>query len=115
MVRNLVLATLLLVALTLMALSMFGLHGAIQVASADGAVDWSKYEIWEAQSIVAENHYSILNQHGIPGNYDIHHTGEICYRWIRAETLAVVFLPRIVTYSYPIDDFDLINIISCQS
>jgi hypothetical protein len=115
MIRNLVLATLLVVAGVLLSLAIVGLSGAVELASADNDVDYSKYSIIEGKSIVVENHYVLVNDHGTPGNYDIHHDGQVCYRWINQTVLVVVLHPRIVTYSNPIDDFDLINIIACQS
>jgi hypothetical protein len=115
MVRNLVLAVLLVVAVVLVSLAVVGLAGAVEVASADGGTDYSKYSIVEGKSIVAENHYILVNEYGNPGNYDIHHDGQVCYRWMTQTMLGVVLHPRIVTYTTPVDDFDLVHIIACES
>ena len=66
-------------------------------------------------SIVAENHYVLVNEYGTPGNYDISYDGNTCFRWLTSSTPVVVSNPTIITYTTPVDDFDLVHIIACES
>jgi hypothetical protein len=109
MIRNLVLATLLVVAVILVSLAVIGLSGAVEVASADSGTDFSSFPVIEGTSIVADNHYSQN------GNYDIHYDGQTCFRWINDRMPVVVSNPKIITYTNPIDDSSLLNIIACES
>ena len=87
----------------------------ITTASADGRENPNNnYPTIYGQSIVAENHYSILNQHGTPGNYDISYDGNTCFRWLSDSQPVVVADPDIITYTTPVDDFDLVHIIACE-
>ena len=85
----------------------------IRIASAD--TDYASYPITYGESIVSENYYVLVNETGTPGNYDVHFDGVTCFRWISDSLPVVVLHPRIITYTDPIDDFDLINIIACES
>ena len=67
------------------------------------------------KSIVAENYYVLLLETGTPGNYDISYDGNTCMRWLRDDMPVVIANPRIITYTTPVDDFDLIFIISCEA
>ena len=114
MVRNLVLVSLLLVAIGLVYLAAIGLAGAVEVASADGNVHEyhnpsNAHEINYVYSIVASNYY---HQNG---NYDIQYDGNTCMHWLTDWFPAVVAYPNIITYTDYIDDFDLIEIIACEA
>jgi|TARA_R110002033_G_C3752385_1_gene226331 hypothetical protein len=67
------------------------------------------HEVIYGQSIIADNHYSQN------GNYDIHYDGQTCFRWINDRMPVVVLNPSVVTYSNPIDDSSLLNIIACET
>jgi len=116
MVRTLVLASLLLVAIILLALAIIGLSGAVELASADGLENPANtHSVIYGSSIVAENHYVLVNAYGTPGNYDISYDGDTCFRWISSSRPVVVSNPQIITYTTPVDDFDLVHIIACES
>ena len=66
-------------------------------------------------SIVSENYYVLVNEYGTPGNYDISYDGNTCFRWLTSSTPVVVSNPTIITYTTPVDDFDLVHIIACES
>ena len=114
MIRNLVLVSLLFLAIGLVYLAAIGLAGAVDMVSADGNVYESHnpsnaHEIRYGYSIVADNHY---HQNG---NYDIQFDGSTCFRWLRDWYPVVVAYPNIITYTDYIDDFDLIEIIACEA
>tara|TARA_Y100000296_G_scaffold70541_1_gene85298 strand:+ start:1035 stop:1379 length:345 start_codon:yes stop_codon:yes gene_type:complete len=114
MIRNLILATLLLAAIGLAYLAAIGLNHAVQTASADGNVFESHnpsnaHEIQYGYSIVADNHY---RQNG---NYDIQFDGNTCFRWLTDWLPVVVAYPKIITYTDSIDDFDILEIIACEA
>jgi len=69
----------------------------------------NKYTVIHGTSIIADNFY---RQNG---NYDIQYDGETCLRWLRNDMPVVVSHPRIITYTTPVDDFDLIYIIACEA
>jgi hypothetical protein len=66
-------------------------------------------------SIVSENYYVLVNEYGTPGNYDISYDGNTCHRWITSSVSVVVSNPTVITYTTPVDDFDLVHIIACES
>ena len=110
MIRNLAIATITLAIIGLVYLVAIG----VNVASADGNVYESHnpsnaYEVSYGYSIVADNHY----HHN--GNYDIQYDGNTCMRWLRDWFPVVVAYPNIITYTDYIDDFDLLEIISCEN
>ena len=67
------------------------------------------HDIIYGKSIIADNFY----HHN--GNYDIQYDGNTCMRWLTDSYPVVIANPSIVTYSDPIDDFDLLNIIACEA
>ena len=67
------------------------------------------HEVIYGYSIIADDFYSQN------GNYDIQFDGTTCMRWIREDMPVVIANPTIITYSDPIDDFDIINIIACEA
>ena len=67
------------------------------------------HDIIYGSSIIADNFY----HHN--GNYDIQYDGNTCFRWLTVSMPVVVANPTIITYSDPIDDFDLLNIIACEA
>jgi len=69
----------------------------------------NKFPMVYEQSIIADNYYR--NN----GNYDISYDGKTCFRWASQTHPVVIENPKIITYQIPIDDFDEINIISCES
>jgi len=72
------------------------------------------HDIQYGYSIIAENFYTLRNQQRA-GNYDIQYDGNTCMRWLTDSMPVVVANPSIITYSDPIDDFDLLNIIACEA
>lgn len=68
----------------------------------------NKFAIVYEQSIVADHLYR--NN----GNYDISYDGKTCFRWASPTHPVVIENPSLITYQIPIDDFDEINIISCE-
>ena len=67
------------------------------------------HDIIYGKSIIADNFYS----HN--GNYDIQYDGNTCMRWLTDSYPVVIANPSIITYSSPIDDFGLLNIIACEA
>ena len=67
------------------------------------------HDIIYGKSIIADNFY----HHN--GNYDIQYDGNTCMRWLTNSMPVVIPNPSIITYSDPIDDFDLLNIIACEA
>ena len=67
------------------------------------------HDIIYGKSIIADNFYS----HN--GNYDIQYDGNTCMRWLTDSYPVVIPNPSIITYSNPIDDFGLLNIIACEA
>ena len=67
------------------------------------------HDIIYGNSIIADNFY----HHN--GNYDIQYDGNTCMRWLTSSMPVVIPNPSIITYSDPIDDFDLLNIIACEA
>ena len=49
------------------------------------------------------------------GHYDVHHDGNTCFQWVTDWMPVVVTSPSIITYTTPVDDFDLISIIACEA
>lgn len=90
---------------------VYGTAIGINIASADHVVENTEnaYPTIHGTSIIAENHY---RQNG---NYDIQYDGETCMRWLKDDMPVVVSYPRIITYTTPVDDFDLISIIACEA
>ena len=91
---------------------VYGTAIGINVASADEQVVQNPENAWptvQGTSIIAENHY---RQNG---NYDIQYDGNTCMRWLQFDMPVVVSHPRIITYTTPVDDFDLISIIACEA
>jgi len=109
MVRTLVIASATLAIMGLVYLAAIG----VNVASAD--TDYTSFPVIYGSSIVAENHYVLVNAYGTPGNYDISYDGDTCFRWISSSRPVVVSNPQIITYTTPVDDFDLVHIIACES
>ena len=86
----------------------------INITYADGNVHdvhnpSNAHNIIYGQSIIADNFYS----HN--GNYDIQYDGNTCMRWLTDSYPVVIANPSIITYSDPIDDFDVLNIIACEA
>ena len=48
------------------------------------------------------------------GHYDVAYDGNTCFQWITDWMPVVVENPSIITYTTPVDDFDLIYIIACE-
>ena len=100
---------------------VYGTDVGINIASADEQVvenienPTNAYPTIYGTSIVAENYYVLLNNTGTPGNYDISYDGNTCMRWLRDDMPVVIANPRIITYTTPVDDFDLISIIACEA
>lgn len=67
------------------------------------------HNIIYGKSIIADNFY----HHN--GNYDIQYDGNTCMRWLTDSYPVVIANPSIITYSNPIDDFDVLNIIACEA
>ena len=67
------------------------------------------HEIIYGKSIIADDFYSQN------GNYDIQFDGDTCMRWLTDSYPVVIANPTTITYSDPIDDFDLLNIIACEA
>ena len=88
---------------------VYGTAIGINVASADEQNPENAWPTVQGTSIIAENHY---RQNG---NYDIQYDGETCMRWLKDDMPVVVSYPRIITYTTPVDDFDLISIIACEA
>ena len=87
----------------------------ITTASADELDNPSNaYPTIYGQSMVAENYYVLVNEYGTPGNYDISYDGNTCFRWFTSFTPVVVVDPNVITYTTPVDDFDLVHIIACE-
>ena len=63
----------------------------------------TEYPIVHGTAVVARN-----------GHYDIHYDGNTCFQWILKDIPVVVENPSIITYTTPVDDFDLIYIIACE-
>ena len=103
MIRTLVIASATLAIMGLVYLAAIG----VNVASAD--TDYTSFPVIAGTSIVADNHYSQN------GNYDIHYDGQTCFRWINDRMPVVVSNPQTITYTTPVDDFDLVHIIACES
>ena len=55
-------------------------------------------------SIVSENYYVLVNEYG-----------NTCFRWLADWMPVVVSNPTVITYTTPVDDFDLVHIIACES
>lgn len=67
------------------------------------------HHIIYGQSIIADNFY----HHN--GNYDIQYDGTTCMRWLTDYMPVVIANPTTITYTDPIDDFDLLRIIACEA
>ena len=67
------------------------------------------HNIIYGESIIADNFYS----HN--GNYDIQYDGNTCMRWLTDSYPVVIANPSLITYTTPIDDFDLVHIIACEA
>ena len=102
---------------------VYGAAVGINIAYADGELSDSAsapnvhdvhnpsnaYNIIYGQSIIADNFY----HHN--GNYDIQYDGNTCMRWLTDSMPVVIANPSIITYTTPIDDFDLVHIIACEA
>lgn len=94
---------------------IYGVAVGVNIAHADEANTHSlhnpsnAHEVIYGQSIIADNFYSQN------GNYDIQFDGTTCMRWLTDSYPVVVANPATITYSDPIGDFDLLNIISCEA
>ena len=86
----------------------------INIVSADANVHdvhnpSNAHNIIYGESIIADNFYS----HN--GNYDIQYDGNTCMRWLTDSYPVVIANPSLITYTTPIDDFDLVHIIACEA
>ena len=64
----------------------------------------TEYPIVHGTAVVARN-----------GHYDVAYDGNTCFQWITEWMPVVVENPSIITYTTPVDDFDLVNIIACEA
>jgi len=48
-------------------------------------------------------------------NYDIHYDGNTCFRWVNEWLPVTIVNPTAITFTNPIDDFDLVHVIACES
>jgi len=95
---------------------VYGTAIGINIASADELDNPSNaYPTTYGTSIVSENYYVLVNEYGTPGNYDISYDGNTCFRWLADWMPVVVSNPTVITYTTPVDDFDLVHIIACES
>ena len=67
------------------------------------------HDIIYGKSIIADNFYSHND------NYDIQYDGNTCMRWLTDSYPVVIANPTTITYSDPIGDFDILNIIACEA
>jgi len=94
---------------------LYGVAVGVNIVHADEANTHSlhnpsnAHEVIYGYSIIADDFYSQN------GNYDIQFDGTTCMRWIREDMPVVIANPTTITYSDPIDDFDLLNIIACEA
>ena len=48
-------------------------------------------------------------------NYDISYDGNTCFRWLNEWLPIVISNPTAITFTTPVDDFDLVHVIACES
>ena len=48
-------------------------------------------------------------------NYDIHYDGNTCFRWLNEWLPVTIVNPTVITFTNPVDDFDLVHVIACEA
>ena len=109
MLRKFIIANIALAIIGLLYLAAVG----INIASADTPPAEQQKEYLENPA----NVYPIVYGTAVVarnGHYDVAYDGNTCFQWITDWMPVVVENPSIITYTTPVDDFDLIYIIACE-
>ena len=109
MLRKFIIANIALAIIGLLYLAAVGIN--INCVQADNSVPPAvQQEIADSDPALYVTSVAIRNNH-----FDIHYDGSTCFQWYTATLPLTVQHPSLITYTTPVDDFDLVNIIACEA